>query len=198
MVEPFEFKINKPKEHFFDLLLGNTEQLTTFVFNNAQNSRNQGNFTESIQWYKLYTKLKDPDPDELYISFIELGVLYKILHFDSKKIESFFLIAKEMTPDRAEAYYHLGLFYNQMKNYQESYNILIKGIEIPINKNYKFINEYVYGKYLYDELSVACYWIEKYTEGMFYLSQIFHDPDFEACKERLLKNETFFKEKMSK
>lgn len=198
MVEPLEFKIIKPKEHFFDLLLGDSEQLNAFVFNAAQNSRNQDNHSESIKWYKLYTKLKDPDQDELYISFIELGILHKILQFDLKKTESFFLSAKEISPDRAEAYYHLGLFYNQTKNYQESYNILIKGIEIPVNKNYKFVNEYTYGKYLYDELSVACYWLEKYTEGMSYLSQIFHDPDFEGCRERLLKNETFFKEKMSK
>ena len=196
IMEPLKFKIEKSEyKQFFNNLLDNLNDLNTSIFNTANTNRYQNNYIESIKWYKLYTILKNTDPDQLYICYIELGIVHKILEFDFNKIEQFFLSAKDLVPDRAEAYYHLGLLYNQNKMYLKAYETLKHAITLPINNDYKFVNEKAYGKYLYDELSVACYWLEKYTEGLQFLNEIINDPDFEYCSQRLLENEKFFKEK---
>ncbi len=185
-MEPLEFKANDSVKQFFNLLLDDSDQLNNFVFDVAINYRSKENYLEAIKWFKFYTILKDPIDEQLYFSFIELGILHKILQFDSKKVINFFNQAIALLPDRHEAYYHLGLFYNQTKNYQSTYDCLINAMNLKQKK------------FLYDELSVACYWLGRYSEGMDYLLQILHDPDFKEIHKRLLENERFFKEKLLK
>jgi hypothetical protein len=56
---------------------------------------------------------------------------------------------------------------------------------------------YSYGKYVNDELSVACYWTNRGKEGYKLVNEIVNDSDpyFENHKERLNKNKEFFEEK---
>ena len=49
---------------------------------------------------------------------------------------------------------------------------------------------------LYDDLSVACYWTERYQEGLNYLNQILDLPSFANESERLLLNVQHFKNRM--
>ena len=60
-----------------------------------------------------------------------------------------------------------------------------------------FIDDTSYNNYINDELSVSCYWTERYDEGLFLLSQIINDPIFGQHKERLEKNYNFFMEKIT-
>jgi tetratricopeptide (TPR) repeat protein len=105
-----------------------------------------------------------------------------------------------MFPDRAEPYFYLGKFYNHQKEWRKAYDILSKASEIQLvnaKKKYMlFINERAYEKYLYDELSVSCFWLGKYKEGKAILEKIVNDNDFAEHKERLLKNMTYFNEKI--
>ena len=192
----------KLKQQFFDTLIDDPDDLNSrSIFYTAQSYRDQGEHLEAIKWYSLFTKIKDTWIEELYISFIELGVLYKNIGFDARKIEESFLSAINIIPDRAEAYYQLGLHYNQTRNHKISYTVLRQAKDILLSNVKKkyilFINERNYEKYLNDELSVACYWLEKYTEGKLYLLEILHDPDFEYCRQRLLENENHFKNKLT-
>jgi len=52
-------------------------------------------------------------------------------------------------------------------------------------------NIHAYGKYLYDNLSVACYWLKKYDEATKLLESIIDDPEFSEHKERLERNLVF-------
>ena len=53
----------------------------------------------------------------------------------------------------------------------------------------------VYGKYINDELSVACYLTDRAEEGIALLEEILYDPEFDDRKERLLKNREHFTNK---
>ena len=60
-----------------------------------------------------------------------------------------------------------------------------------------FINDYSYGKYLYDDFSVICYHSGNAEEGMEYLQQIINDKDFNAQKDRLQDNAKHFEKLLS-
>jgi tetratricopeptide (TPR) repeat protein len=131
----------------------------------------------------LYLKIKDTWIEEQYICYFNLGNIYKSLKYDFKLIEKMYLSAIELINDSAEAYYHLGILYNQTNNQEYSYKFLLKAKDIKFEDSAKkyilFLDSRCYGKYILDELSVACYWTNKIQEGIEYLSQIIDDPDLD-------------------
>ena len=46
--------------------------------------------------------------------------------------------------------------------------------------------------YVNAELSVSCYWTNRYDEGLQYLTPIMEDPIFNGHEERLTRNYNFF------
>ena len=56
----------------------------------------------------------------------------------------------------------------------------------------------MYGKYIYDELSVSCYWTERIEEGKKYLDKIIDDEEFSDHKERFIDNLKHFNNKLNK
>ena len=60
-----------------------------------------------------------------------------------------------------------------------------------------FVDNTCYGKNVNDELSVSCYWTERYEEGLKYLMEIIEDPSFSIHKERLNDNYNFFMGKLN-
>ena len=192
----------KLKQQFFDTMLWDPDNLNNrSIFYTAQSYRDYGNLEEAAKWYRLYTKLKDTWNEERYYSFIQLGILYNRLKFDFDMVKNAYISAIEIINDRAEAYYYLGLFYNQNRKFKESYEVLKKAKSITfesVQKKYiLFLTKNCYSKFINDELSVSCYWLNKYQEGFDYLNEILNDPDFEYCKQRLLENEKHFKNKMN-
>jgi len=109
--------------------------------------------------------------------------------------------AMEIFPDRAEPIYHLGKYLIGVEEYESAYNYLTKGINLEFpevkDKYVLFLNENCYGKNLYDDLSVACFWTERYKEGLDYLNQILDFPGLSHQKERLITNVQHFKDRMA-
>ena len=64
----------------------------------------------------------------------------------------------------------------------------VGGLDEVKQKYTLFIMEKNYGKYVLDELSVACYWTNKFSEAKRYLLEIIDDEDFKIHKDRLDKN----------
>jgi tetratricopeptide (TPR) repeat protein len=108
--------------------------------------------------------------------------------------------AMSIFPDRAEPLYHLGTYCNKINKHDLAYKYLTRALSIDINKvkeKYRlFVDEQSYGKYVYDELSVACFWTDRYNEGLEYLLQIIDDETFSHHKERLLQNRQHFRDRM--
>ena len=60
-----------------------------------------------------------------------------------------------------------------------------------------FVRKHNYGKYVNDELAVACYWTKRYQDGIVLIQEIVDDPDFANKKDRLLKNLEFCRSKLT-
>ena len=76
-------------------------------------------------------------------------------------------------------------------------NALDKDYNVIKNKYTLFIRSRMYGKYIYDELSVSCYWTNRFVEGKKYLEKIINDEEFENHKERFCENLKHFNNKLN-
>ena len=104
-------------------------------------------------------------------------------------------------PVRAEPFYLLGKYLNDNSRCDLGYKYLFeakqKNLE-TVQKTYTlFVRKGNYGKFVNDELSVACYWTKRYEEGIQLIQEIENDPEFTHTKERLLKNKQFCLEKLN-
>lgn len=187
----------KLKDQFFETLYEDPYDLNyRSVFYTAQSYMDSKNYKEAIQWYTLYTKLKGTWNEEFFESTLRIGKCMMMLKFDENKIKNQLHKAIDIFPDRAEPYFVLGKYYNDKSNTELGYKYLKeaknKNIDMVLNKYVLFVNKYNYGKYVNDELSVACYWTNRGDEGYKLLNEIICDPEFEDINERLLKNKEHF------
>jgi len=191
----------KLREQFFNTLIDDPDNLNTrSIFYIAQSYRDANKIEQAIQYYSLYTKLNHIWNEELFESYMNLSRLHIKYNKFTNKIIEYYKNAINLFTDRAEPYYELGLYFNKINNYSEAYNLFIKAKEKDlqsVKQKYRlFVNEKCYNKYIYDELSIACYYLEKYDEGIFYLYEILKDEEFISHKERLLDNLQFFELKI--
>jgi len=190
----------KLKEQFFDTLYEDPYELTNrSVFYTAQSYMDANHLKEAIQWYTLYTKLKDTWIEEVFESHKRIGCCMIRLDLPEERIKYHLNRAIDIFPDRAEPYYILGKYYTDKSRCDIGYGYLKTASEKDYNtvkqKYVLFVSENMYGKHTYDELSVACYWTNRGKEGYELLTQIIDDPNFENHKERLELNRRFFLQK---
>jgi hypothetical protein len=107
--------------------------------------------------------------------------------------------AIEMSPDRAEPYFHLGKYFNDKSRCDSGYKYFKlaqeQDFDAATSKYTLFVSRNCYGKYINDELSVSCYWTDKGEEGIALIDEIIDKPEFEHINERLHTNRKFFEDK---
>ena len=161
-----------------------------------------GKHEEAIRWYRLYTKIRGNWLEEHFEAQLRIANCYIRLDADSNLIEHEMKKAIDIYPDRAEPYFILGNYFNNKKQSEKAYQYLkqaqSKDVELVKQKYLLFINEFNYGKYVNDELSVACYWTDRYDEGIKLIEEIIDDPKHNHDKKRLLDNLNFLKQKINK
>ena len=103
----------KLKEQFFETLYDDPYGLNNrSVFYCAQSYRDARHYKESVQWYKLYTRLSGTWEEELFESYMQISKCMMIIGDTDDNIMSWMNKAIEMSPDRAEPYFHLGKYFN--------------------------------------------------------------------------------------
>ena len=130
-------------------------------------------------------------PEMAYEIFVNLALLVTELDGSLDIVEHYYEDALKICPGRAEPYYYLSIYYQKRSNYEKSYELLKKALSLSyeeVNNKYSNVQKTAYGKYLYDNLSVACYWLKKHDEAIHLIETIIDDPDFSNYKERLQKN----------
>uniref|UniRef100_A0A6C0JHU9 Glycosyltransferase 2-like domain-containing protein n=1 Tax=viral metagenome TaxID=1070528 RepID=A0A6C0JHU9_9ZZZZ len=192
----------KLKEQFFETLFEDPDNLMCrSVFYTAQSYMDSGHYKEAIQWYTLYSKLKDTWSEELFESNLRIARCMIRLSFDEEKIKTQIHKTIDIFPDRAEPYFVMGKYYNSNSKCHLGYDYLKqasnKNLSEVLEKYMLFVNKFNYGKYVNDELSVACYWTNRLEEGYALLNQIIDDEDFKEENERLLQNKAHYINKMS-
>lgn len=191
----------KIRQQFFDTLYNDPDGLNTrSVFYTAQSYMDAGEHEESLKWYCLYLKLKDNWIEEVYEAYLRIGQLLMALGKDYEEIKRQIERANAIFPDRAEGFYILGKHANNLRMNDEAYRLLKVAKDLDYGnarKKYKlFVRKYCYGKYAYDEYSVACYWTGRYQEGKQHLMKIMNDPEFADHKERFNDNLRHFEHKL--
>jgi predicted O-methyltransferase YrrM len=190
------------KNQFFETLIDDEDNLNTrSVFYAAQSYMDCGKFSDALMWYNLFKKLKNTWLEELYESHIRSAKCMMMLKYDIKKIETEIKSAISLEPERAEPYFSFGKYLNDNKKCDLAYKYLKEAKSKNLNevksKYILFINEKQYGKWINDEFSVACFWTQRYQEGLNLLNEIIDDSSFTEHKDRLEQNKMYFLSKMN-
>ena len=197
----FLYDAEKLKKQFFDTLFNDPDGLNTrSVFYTAQSYQDSGMHEEAIKWYRLYTKLNDSWIEEKFEAHMRISLCMMELNYNLKDIEMEMFKAINLEEDRAEPHYHLGLYCNQIGEYEKGYSYFksskSKDLDKIKQKYVLFIRENMYGDYNNDELSVSCFWTKRFEEGYQYLLEILNDERFSSSKDRLLTNQKHFQDRM--
>jgi hypothetical protein len=184
------------KDQFLEVLYDDPHNITNrSAFYCAQSYMDAKYYKEAIEWYRLYTKLKDTWIEELFESHMRIARCMIHLKFEDKSIIDEMNSAIGIFSDRAEPYYILGKYFNDKSNTVLGYKYLTLAKThdiIEAKKKYSlFVNILNYGKYINDELAVSCYWTKRYTEGLDLINEIIDDPEFIDNKIRLEENKQF-------
>jgi hypothetical protein len=187
------------KKQFFDTLAFDPDGLNhRSAFYCAQSYMDSNMMLEGLQWNRLYTRLKDTWSEERFEAQMRISrCLMALPDSDPNLIVDEMNAAITLSPDRAEPYYYLGLYLNKIGNHTLAYDYLSRAKKISLkyaqSKYLLFVNATCYGKYINDELSVACFWTNRVDEGVKLINEIINDPEFEHAKPRLIDNLNHFK-----
>ncbi len=197
----FLYDAEKLKKQFFDTLLSDPDDLNSrSAFYTGQSYQDYGMLEEAIKWYRLYTKLDVTWFEEIFECNMRIAYCMMKLNYKLSDIESQMSLAINIEPDRAEPYYFMGKHCNEIGEYEKAYNYLraAKSRDYKsVKEKYRlFIQETMYGIYNNDELSVACFWSDRFDEGYKYLLEILNDERFSSSKDRLLINQKHFQDRM--
>jgi glycosyltransferase involved in cell wall biosynthesis len=190
------------RKQFFDTLVKDPDGINRrSIFYTAQSYFDQG-FTEyASQWYSLYTQMNNTWIEEVFESYLRIGQCLIKLNYPSDDIIKMFEKAIDIEPDRAEPYYMLGKYYNDIKMFEKAYNKLklAKTISLKnvMSKYILFINKYCYGNYVNDQLSVACFWSNRPEEGIKYIEEAYNDEELINLRPHLDRNRNHFRDKFS-
>ena len=181
------------KMQFFDTLYNDPDELNNrSCFYTAQSYMDSNQNEEALKWYCLYLKLQNTWQEEVYESYLRISEILIRMKRPFGEIERQINRSIEIFPDRAEGFVILANYCNHIKQQEKAYELFTVALTKDFNEiknNYTlFIRPLTYGKYILDELSVACYWTGRYKEGQKYLEQLLVDPEFEHHKERFNNN----------
>jgi hypothetical protein len=189
------------KGQFFDTLYHDPDGLNTrSCFYTAQSYMDSGQNEEALNWYCLYLKLQNTWIEETYECYLRISELLIRLKRSFEEIENQINRSIKIFPDRAEGYYILALHCNHIDMQEKAYELFMKALDKKYDeikdKYTLFVRPRMYGKYIYDELSVSCYWTNRFANGKKYLEKIIDDEEFKDHKERFLDNLKHFNNKI--
>ena len=181
----------KLSKQYEDTLIADPDGLNVrSVFYCAQSYRDQGGvyLVDALKWYSKYMTLKHSWFEEEYEAQLSIARIKAELNdtptlgytFTNQDIANEYHKAISIIDDRAEAYFRLGKLYNNTQQYEQAYDILSKGKSISLNSALHKYNLFIipsnYELFFNDELSVACYWLNKKKEGVSLINRALKDP----------------------
>ena len=149
------------QDQFIETVINDEYQLNgRSVFYTAQSYYDNRYFKEALLWYSMYTKHIDSWDEEIYESYLKMSECMIKLDYEHKFIIECLEKCISIFNDRAEAFYYLGSFYYNMKNYYLSFiNLSIaksKNIDFVRNKYSLFIHLNTYGNNSNMMLLICC------------------------------------------
>jgi tetratricopeptide (TPR) repeat protein len=135
------------KDQFFETLLDDPYGLNyRSVFYTAQSYFDSKHYKEAIQWYRLFTKLKETWNEELFESHLRIARCMINLKYPTEKIEVEIDKAIKIFSDRAEPYFTFGKYLNDISQTEKAYSFLknakTKNYDVIKEKYVLFVNKY--------------------------------------------------------
>ena len=128
----------------------------------AQSYKHAGHYQQALPAYLVRTRMKGW-LEETYMAMVEVGRVSILLKLPEETIVSAFLHAFNFHPTRAEPLYELARYFRLKKQYGKAYLFAKVGSDIPKPNDRLFVAQDVYDWKIYDELSIAAYYIKNYT-----------------------------------
>ena len=149
------------------------------VFNAAGNHMESKDYRKAMRFYQIYVNLEDNSEDERFISYLRIGMCMSFIGSRHEDIVLEVQKAINVCPDRAEPYFFLGKECNKCGKYDDAYRYLhlAKSMNLNAEKKRRFVDKYSYGKYVNEELSVACFWTNRGGEGYMLLTDVINEKD---------------------
>lgn len=190
----------KLKKQFFNTLIKDPDGINRrSVFYTAQSYYDQSMFEDAAQWYSLYTQMTNTWFEEVFEAHLRLGQCFIKLNYPAEDVIKMFEKAINILDDRAEPYYMLGKYYNDIREFEKAYDNLklakMLSLKNALNKYILFVNKFTYGNHVNDQLSVACYWSNRPEEGIKYIEEAYTDPELINLRPHFDLNKKHFKEK---
>jgi glycosyltransferase involved in cell wall biosynthesis len=191
----------KLEKQFWNTIVNDPDGLNLrSVFYTAQSYMDSDMIEDGLKWNSLYLKMDGGWIEEKFEAQMRIGICMIRLDYPHDRIIQEMEKAITMFPDRSEPLFHIGSFCNRIQQHENAYKYLTRALSNDINKikeKYRlFIDEQAYGRNLYDELSVACFWTDRFQEGLNYLNQIIDDEKYSYKKDRLLQNKRHFNDRL--
>lgn len=176
------------------------------AFYAAQSFFDAREYQRAYDWYSTYLVQAKTWIEEVFEAKLRRARCAIALGMPFEAVRNHFALANQTLGDRAEPHLYFGRWCNQQSNHRAAYAELklaqAQSLAVA-QKNYVlFVDQHAYGKYVNDELAVACYWLGKgaedggvasagsvrLEEGIDLVKAIIDDPDFAHVRERLADN----------
>lgn len=132
--------------------------------------------------------------EQKYELYINIALAITARNVFNIEVCKYYDKAIKLFPDRGEAYFYCAIFNNKYQNYEVAFELLNCALKLSYSDalaKYPKTPFSAYGKFLYDELAVSCYWLKKYTESRDLILEIIDDPLFKNERDRLQANLDF-------
>lgn len=126
-----------------------------------------------------------------YEIFINLALLVSETGGSNDEVDNFYKESLKIFSDRAEPYYYWSIYCNRTNKFEKSFELLNKALSLSYDDaviKYPNTQYTAYGKFLFEELSIACSWLKKYNEAKILLEKMIDDPDFKERREKINSN----------
>lgn len=131
----------------------------------AQSYRDAGELQASYDNYRLRAAMTGGWDQETFMARLQAGRLARLLGMPHAAVLEELLAAYNVRPARAEPLHELAVHCRLLKRYGEAYLFAKMGSLIPRPTDTLFVSHDVYDWRIFDELSVACYWVGRYAEA---------------------------------
>lgn len=164
------------------------------VFYLANSFRDNLQYDKAIEYYNKRINMKGNE-EQIYHSYYQIGNIYTILKKPSNIIEKAYIDTYKFYPKRWEPLYRLARLYRLQNKYDLSYKYCKIAVNIPFPKDDLLnIEQDVYDYKLYDELSIASFYVDKYIESYKYCNKLLsidHSIISNECRNRIKNNIKF-------
>lgn len=139
-------------------------------------------------------------PEEVFYSWIRVGICREVLGRPVAEIADAFLQAFDVRPNRAESLYYLSCLYRKHNRPRNAFLAAAQGASIPQpTEDILFVDSAIYQWGMLDEVATTAFYVGKFHMGLSACEKLLNDPQLpKEHYERIFKNKQAYLEILKK